>query len=64
MSSTIQVYTKNINIEAQRDVMLVTLEDVDASDFVSEFTVDEVLSAMDFSDVFHWAIKMKGEDNE
>lgn len=63
MSSTVQVYAKNVSIEPSNNQVYVTLEDVDASDFVSEFTVDEILSAMDFSDVYDWAIKMKGEDD-
>jgi len=62
MTSTVQVYANNVSIEPNGNKIYVTLEDVDASDFVSEFTVDEILSAMDFSDVFDWAIKMKGED--
>lgn len=62
MSSTVQVYAKNVSIEPSNNQVYVTLEDVDASDFVSEFTVDEILSAMDFSDVFDWAVRMKGED--
>jgi len=72
MSSTISVYGKGVTVEnlsgdelydKDGDVQ-VTINDVDASDFVSEFTVDEILSAMDFSDVFDWAIKMNGEDDE
>lgn len=52
MSSTVQIYTSNVEVEPDgKDALLVTLEEVDASDFVSEFIASEILDAMDFSDI-------------
>lgn len=42
----------------------VTLNDVDAGDFVNEFTIDEVLNQYEFSDVFDWCAKRMEENNE
>ena len=67
MSSNIQLYSKGITVESIQGSVLfsrvsevrATLNDVDASDFVSEFTVDEILNAMDFNDVAQYV-----RDNE
>ena len=61
----IQLYTKGITVESLSGDMLfesttersVTLKDVDASDFTSEFSVGEILSSMEFSDVADWVMK-------
>ena len=67
----IQLYTKGITVENISGSVLfessselsVTLKDVDASDFTSEFTVDEILSSMEFSDVADWVMKQTSDDN-
>ena len=64
MSSTVQVYTKGIEIEPAANEISVTLTEVDASDFISEFTVDEICSAMDFADVADWVDKRRTDDDE
>lgn len=52
MSSTIQIYSTGIDVEPEDNgSILVTLDDVDAGDFVSEFIASEILDAMDFSDI-------------
>ena len=63
MSSTIQVYSKGIDVEPEDNgSILVTLDDVDASDFVSEFAMDEILSQYEFSDVHDWVVaRLKDE---
>ena len=66
----IQLYRKGITVESVRgDVLFartsevsVMLNDVSASDFVNEFTAEEILEAMDFSRVYDWAMEMKGDD--
>jgi len=63
--SSIQLYSTKIEVDTvDNKTLSVYLENVDASDFVNEFTVDEILSAMDFSDIFDWAMANKGEDDE
>jgi hypothetical protein len=37
--------------------LLVTLENVDASDIVSEFFTDEILDALDYSDIMDYVQK-------
>ena len=63
MSSTIQVYTSGIDVEPDgKDGLLVTLDDVDANDFTSEFTLDEVLSTYELSEVHDWVVaRLKDE---
>lgn len=59
--SDITTYATSVDVEpADKDTIEVYLKGVDASDFVSEFTVDEILSEMEFADVYEWAIAMKG----
>ena len=59
----IKLYVKDIIVEKQKDgTFEVDLIDVDASDFVNEFTAEEILEAMDFSRVYDWAMAMKGDD--
>lgn len=63
MSSTIQVYSTGIDVEPEDNgSILVTLEDVDAGDFVAEYTVDEILSAMDFSDIVKYVTDRSDEE--
>ena len=72
MSSNVSVYTSSMMVEDLSGNELfetdkenqVTMNDVDASDFVSEFMVSEVLDAMDFSDVVDYVAKRQGESDE
>jgi hypothetical protein len=62
MSSTVQIYTNKVEIEEQdKGSKLVTLENVDASDFVNEFIAEEILDAMDFS-VIHKYVTDRADD--
>ena len=72
MSSNVSVYTSSMMVEDLSGNELfetdkenqVTMNDVDAIDFVSEFMVSEVLDAMDFSDVVDYVTKRQGTDDE
>lgn len=69
--SNVQVYAKSVLVESLSGAKVfesntersVILNDVDASDFISEFTVDEILSAMDFADVADW-VNARREDED
>ena len=63
MSETIQIYATNVDIDPSgMDSVLVTLEGVDVSNVVSEFTTSDVLDSLDFSDVSDFYIaRMKDE---
>lgn len=63
MSSTIQVYASRVEVEDDiNGFKHVTLENVDANDFVHEFTADEVLDAMDFDVIADYVTKRLEED--
>jgi hypothetical protein len=63
--SNIQLYVKKATIEPTDDKSFeVFLEDVDAGDFTSEFTIGEVLDQYDFADIEKEYLIRKGEDDE
>lgn len=64
MSSTVQVYTSGIDVEPDgKDALLVTIDDVDASDFTSEFSMDEVLSTYELSEVHDWVVARLSDES-
>ena len=68
MSETISIYTNKVTTEPDTgDQLLVTLNNVEVDDIVPQFNAEELLQAIadhsDFSTVYDWAIRMKGEDD-
>jgi len=69
--SNVQIYSKGVvvdDISGDKTVfksineVSVELKDVDAGDFTSEFTVDEILRTMEFSDVVNWVTSQLDEE--
>ena len=63
--ATIVVYSKGVTVEDLQGNELfetggnlsVTMNDVDAGDFTSEFNIGEVLDQYDFQDIHDWVVK-------
>ena len=63
--ATISLYAKGVTVEDLHGEELfdktgnvqVTMNDVDAGDFTSEFNIGEVLDQYDFQDIHDWVIK-------
>ena len=70
MSSTVSLYAKGVTVENLHGEELfdltgevqVTLNDVDASDFVSEFISSEILDAMEWVDIIKYVAERQLDD--
>ena len=60
----IQVYAKQVNIEANRDDVNVFLQDVDVTQVVAEMPSRDVLEALSFEDVQQFYIEQMNENKE
>ena len=60
----IQVYAKQVNIEANRDDVNVFLEDIDVTQVVTEMPSRDVLEALSFEDVQQFYIEQMNENKE
>lgn len=68
----IQVYSKGVqvdnisgeNIFSSDKEVSVTLNGISPADFVNEFMVEEILEALDFSQVFDWAVAQHDEEED
>jgi hypothetical protein len=61
----IQLYVKkqDLTIEPDGEDYLVSIENVQANDFVNEFCAEEILDAMDFDTISDYIIA-RAQDNE
>lgn len=62
MSKAIQVYADSVQIDTNDK--MVTIAGFDIAQLVKEFSVDELLSEMEFSDVADWVHQRRQEDAE
>lgn len=64
---TIQVYAKQINIEAESEIANITLSGVDINQLIEEFSPQDVLDCLSYSDIVQYVsdveeMKRESED--
>lgn len=64
---TIQVYAKQINIEAESEIANITLSGVDINQLIEEFSPKDVLDCLSYSDIVQYVsdveeMKRESED--
>ena len=57
----IQLYADTFSAEAEADTMNVTLTNVDPSLLFGQFSIDDILSQLDYSDIIDW---VHGQEDE
>lgn len=50
----IQLYADTFSAEAEADTMNITLTNVDTSLLFGQFSIDDILSQLDYSDIINW----------
>lgn len=64
---TIQVYAKQINIDAESEIANITLSGVDINQLIEEFSPQDVLDCLSYSDIVQYVsdveeMKRESED--
>ena len=57
----IQLYADTFSAEAEADTMYITLTNVDSALLFGQFSTDDILSQLDYSDIIDW---VHGQEDE